>query len=74
MKKIIVFLIFITAVSCNNNSSTSTNADSANTSAPSIIKDSGTQHPTGITSDGVISTDTAAFGVNANKKDTSHKK
>jgi hypothetical protein len=74
MKKIIVILIFITGVSCNNDNSTSTGTDSANTSAPSIIKDSGTQHPTGVTSDGVISTDTAAFGVNANRKDTSHQK
>ncbi len=75
MKKIIASLIFITAIiSCNNDNSTKTDGDSANASAPSTIDDTSAQHPNGMTSDGVISTDTAAFGVKANKADTANKK
>lgn len=75
MKKIIASLIFITAIiSCNNDNSAKTDGDSANTSAPSVIEDTSTQHPNGMTSDGVISTDTSAFGVKANNADTANKK
>ncbi len=75
MKKILPFIILlITIIACNNENSTKTNGDSANAGKPSVIDDTSTQHPTGITSDGVISTDTAAFGVKANRADTGKKK
>ncbi len=72
MKKIlpVVFVLF-GVISCNNGDTKKTDGDTANTSAPSSIKDTGTQHPNGMTSDGVISTDTSAFGVKAN---SAHKK
>lgn len=75
MKKIlpVVFVLF-SVISCNNGDTKNTDEDSANTSAPSSIKDTGAQHPNGMTSDGVISTDTSAFGVKAGKADTAHKK
>ncbi len=75
MKKIIPSLILlITIISCNNENSTKTDGDSANTSTPSVIEDTSTQHPNGMTSDRVISTDTSAFGVKANKTDSANKK
>ena len=75
MKKILsLIILLITIISCNNDNSTKTDGDSANASAPSVIDDTSTQHPTGMTSDGVISTDTAAFGVKANKANPANKK
>ncbi|MEJ7830093.1 MAG: hypothetical protein WKF91_17925 [Segetibacter sp.] len=75
MKKLLPSLILlITVISCNNENSTKTDGDSPNANAPSIIEDTSTQHPNGMTSDGVISTDTAAFGVKANKADEANKK
>ncbi len=75
MKKILsVLIVSIIISSCNSTESTKTGSDSANTSAPSVIDDTSTQHPNGVTSDGVISTDTSAFGVKANKADTPRKK
>ena len=65
-------IVAITLVSCGNGQSTET-GDSATTSNPSIIEDTSVQHPNGVTSDRAISTDTAAFGVNANKADSTKK-
>ena len=75
MKKILSLLILtITIISCNNDEATKTDSDSANTSAPTVIEDTSSQHPNGVTGGSVISTDTAAFGVKANKADTANKK
>jgi hypothetical protein len=68
MKKIMAITIFgIAAVACGNNAAT-------DKQTPTTIQDTGTQHPNGVTSDGVISTDTSAFGVNAAAGDTTKKK
>jgi hypothetical protein len=71
MKRTLLCLsIIISVASCNNGDSSATDTNDAKTSGPTTIKDTSVQHPNGITSDGVISTDTAAFGVNANRDST----
>ncbi len=74
MKKILSFLIVSFIISCNNAETGKTDSDSATSSSPSISEDTSTLHPNGMTSDGVISTDTAAFGVKANKANSGNKK
>ena len=74
MKKIMaITLLAIAATACNSGDNNSTGADSGNNQTPTAIQDTGTQHPNGVTSDGVISTDTSAFGVNAAAGDSSNK-
>lgn len=65
--------LILVLVSCNSGDTAKAGSDTANTNAPSSIKDTGTQHPNGVTSDGVISTDTAGFGVKASS-DSANKK
>ena len=73
MKKTLSIIIVAAAfTSCGNGQSTET-GHTTTTSNPSIIEDTSTQHPNGVTSDRAISTDTAAFGVNANRADSTKK-
>lgn len=74
MKKMIAFVVLsISIAGCNSGDINKNGVDSGNTQTPTAIQDTSTQHPNGVTSDGVISTDTAAFGVNAMNADTSNK-
>ncbi len=75
MKKILsLIIISISIISCNNGESAKASDDSPNASSPSISEDTSTLHPNGVTSDGVISTDTSAFGVKAGKPNRANKK
>lgn len=65
-------IVAISLISCGNGQSTET-GDTANTSSPSVIDDTSTVQPSGMSNDRVISTDTAAFGVNAAAADTTNK-
>jgi hypothetical protein len=64
MKKTLSFLfLFVTAVSCNSGSDKKNEGDSANTENPTAIQDTSAQHPNGVTSGSVISTDTSKMDV-----------
>jgi hypothetical protein len=71
MKKILLCsIVLVSVISCNSGDSSATNETGANARGPKTIEDTSVQHPNGITSDRPISTDTAAFGVKANKRST----
>ena len=70
MKKLLAFLtLAVTLASCGNG----IHQKLMLIQDPTAIQDTSTQHPNGVTSDGVISTDTAGFGVKANKADSTKK-
>ena len=65
MKKLIGFIALVVFASCNN--SETSNAATEN---PTAIEDSAAQHPNGVTSDRVISTDTSKFDVKPINQDS----
>ena len=75
MKKIVtLFALSVFIFSCNTGESSATGMDSVATENPTAIEDTGTQHPTGITTGSVISTDTSQFDVNPVPKDSTPKR
>ena len=72
MKKMMIMVLMATVLlSCGENATGNSNSQDSLGDNPSVIEDE-TQHPTGVTNQNVISTDTAAMNVERMHDTTAH--